>query len=85
MSARTTVFAALAFFLAVVGYFAGAIVIALYAGIWLRGDKMAFETALAPHLFGAAGALAGVALAWGVVTLAFALLRARPRASVSRS
>jgi hypothetical protein len=78
VSLKNTIFAGLALLLAVVGYFFGAIVVAIYAALALGKDKMAFETGITPHLFGAAGALAGLALAWGIVKLVSTLL-ARPK------
>jgi hypothetical protein len=84
MKLQNLVFAALAFCLAVVGYFFGAIVIAIYAALALGKDKMAFETGITPHLFGAAGALGGIALAWGIVRIGSALLRPRDAAAAPR-
>ncbi len=84
MSLKNLVFAVLAFFLAVAGYFFGAIVVAIYAALALGKDKMAFETGLTPHLFGAAGALAGIALAWLIVRTGTALFRPRTSAAGQR-
>lgn len=69
MSLRNIVFVSLALFLGTVGYFFGAIVVAIYAALALGLDKMAFQIGLWPHLFGACGALAGFALAWGLTRL----------------
>jgi predicted Abi (CAAX) family protease len=77
VSLKNRIFAALALLLAVVGYFFGAIVVAIYAALALGKDKMAFETGITPHLFGAGGALAGIALAWGIVKLVSTLLERR--------
>ena len=84
MSLKNILLAALAFFLAVAGYFFGAIVVAIYAALALGKDKMAFETGITPHLFGAAGALAGVLLAWLIVRIATALFRPRTPAVAQR-
>jgi len=70
--------ASLALFLGTLGYFFGAIVVAIYAALALGKDKMAFETGITPHLFGAAGALAGIGLAWILVRVARVLSRPRP-------
>ena len=85
MNLKNLVFAALAFFLAVVGYFFGAIVVAIYLALALGKDKMAFETGLTPQLFGAAGALAGIALAWLIVRVGAAIFRPRKLAIPQRS
>jgi hypothetical protein len=77
MQLRSLVFAALALFLGTLGYFFGAIVVAIYAALALGKDKMAFETGLTPHLIGAAGALAGVALAWVIASAGSSWLRSR--------
>ena len=84
MSLKNLVFAALAFFFAVVGYFFGAIVVAIYAALALGKDKMAFESGITPHLFGAAGALAGIGLAWLLVRLCAALVRSRSTTAAGR-
>src|SRR5262245_1374155 len=63
MKLADVVFAALALALGALGYLFGAIVLAIYAALALGKDKMAFQNGVAPHLFGAAGALAGIALA----------------------
>jgi hypothetical protein len=81
MSLRNLVFAALALFLAAFGYLFGAIVVAIYAALALGKDKMAFQTGITPHLFGAAGALAGIALAWIVVHIGSTLLAHRGRSA----
>ena len=60
---------------AVLGYFFFAIVVAIYAGLWLTGEKMYFEIGIAPHLFGAAGAAFGVGIAWAVWRLGRLILR----------
>jgi len=70
--------ASLALFLGTLGYFFGAIVVAIYAALALGKDKMAFETGITSHFFGVAGALAGVGLAWILVRVAGALSRPRP-------
>ena len=84
MSLKNLVIAALALFLGTFGYFFGAIVVAIYAALALGKDKMAFETGITPHLFGATGAFAGLALAWLVVRIASALLRPRAQALPQR-
>jgi hypothetical protein len=68
---------ALSLFLAVVGYFFFAIVIAIHAGLWLHDDKMYFEMAPACHVFGATGAAVGVLVAWTLWRLALAVFGRR--------
>jgi hypothetical protein len=75
MQLEKLVFASLALFLGTLGYFFGAIVLAIYAALALGKDKMAFESGIAPHLFGAAGALAGAGLALVIMRLYIALRR----------
>jgi hypothetical protein len=74
---ETLVFVALALFLGTLGYFFGGIVVAIYGALALGLDKMAFQTGITPHLFGAAGALVGVLFAF-LIMRAHAALR-RPR------
>lgn len=80
MKPRNLAFVCLAAGLAALGYFFGAIVLAIYGALALGLDKMAFENGVWPHLFGAFGALGGVALAWGILRLADLAAQRRRRA-----
>ena len=62
---------------AIVGYFFFAIVVAIYAGLWLTGEKMYFEIGIAPHVFGVVGAIIGIGLAWAAWRLGRVLFRQR--------
>ncbi|MBM3977606.1 MAG: hypothetical protein FJ299_11525 [Planctomycetes bacterium] len=61
---RQLVFWVVALSLAILGYFFFGIVVAIYAGIWFYGDKMALAQGPVVHVIGACGALLGLALAW---------------------
>jgi hypothetical protein len=64
MKPRHMVLLLMAATLAVGGYFFAAIVVAIYAGLWLHGEKMYFAQGLSAQIFGVAGAVAGAGVAW---------------------
>jgi formate-dependent nitrite reductase membrane component NrfD len=79
MKMRRVVFSLLAGVLAVLGYFFFGIVVAIYAGLWLHHEKMFYAQGIPAQLFGAAGAAAGVFLAWLIWRLSTRTARsARP-------
>jgi hypothetical protein len=71
---RHVVLLVLALLLAVVGYFLFGIVVTIYTGLLLHGEKMYYAQGLPAQLFGATGALLGVGVAWAVWRLGLALL-----------
>jgi hypothetical protein len=71
---RYLVLAALSLLLSVAGYFFFAIVVAIYAGLWVHDEKMYYAQAPWCHLFGAIGVLIGILLAWVVWRLGVAAL-----------
>jgi hypothetical protein len=81
MAIRYLALLVLSLVLAIVGYFLFAIVVAIYAGLWLHDEKMYYEQGLPAHLFGATGAALGVLLAWVLWRLGLAALswRSPPR------
>jgi hypothetical protein len=50
--------------LSAAGYIFFAVVVAIYAGIWLQADKMYYARYPWYHLFGAVGAALGMLLTW---------------------
>jgi hypothetical protein len=76
---RFLVLLILALLFAVVGYVFFAIVVAIYTGLLLHGEKMYYAQGLAAQLFGGTGALLGVALAGLIWRLGIALLGGAPR------
>src|SRR5262249_14917474 len=63
MALRSLALVALSLILAAVGYFF-AIVVGIYAGLWLHDEKMYYAQGPWWHAFGAVGAALGVLLAW---------------------
>ena len=74
MALRYMALLILALLLAVVGYFFFAIVVAIYAGLWLHDEKMYYAQDPWCHLFGAVGAALGVLLAWVAWRMALAIV-----------
>jgi hypothetical protein len=77
MTIRSLAQLALSLLLAVGGYFFFAIVIAVYAGLWLHGEKMYYAREPWCHVFGGVGAALGLLLAWAVARV-FPRPRGRP-------
>ncbi|MDX1964695.1 MAG: hypothetical protein SFX18_16215 [Pirellulales bacterium] len=64
MSLKSLGWLLLAALLAVAGYFFFGIVVAIYVSVILTNDKMTFAQGVWAHVFGGAGALCGLAMAW---------------------
>jgi hypothetical protein len=84
MARRYLTLLALALPLAVAGYFFFGIVAAIYAGLWIHDEKMYFAQGLSAQLFGATGAVFGMAIAWAVWRVALAAFARRRISAASR-